>query len=116
MSLAARLEAELARLAAEGGTVGYGELARRLEIGGPGQIARLTALLEATMAEDAAAGRPFRAALCEGKLRGGLPARGFFETAARLGRYSGGLAGPEAEAFAKAERAALYRTAQAARD
>jgi hypothetical protein len=64
--------------------------------------------LEALMAEDAAAGRPFRAALCEGKLRGGLPAPGFFEAAQRLGRFSGPFDGPEAEAFVACERRALF--------
>jgi hypothetical protein len=38
------------------------------------------------MGEDAAAGRPFLAALVVGRARGGLPARGFYERAAALGR------------------------------
>ncbi len=56
-------------------------------------------------------GSRFRAALCAGKLRDGLPAPGFFEAAARLGRYSGPASGPEALAFAEAERAALRQAA-----
>ena len=38
------------------------------------------------MDEDAAAGRPFLAALVVGRARGGLPARGFYDRAAALGR------------------------------
>ncbi|MEO1688169.1 MAG: hypothetical protein AAFU61_09705 [Pseudomonadota bacterium] len=58
------------------------------------------------MAEDAAARRPFRAAVMQAR-RSALPARGFFEAAAALGRYAGPPEGPEAEAFHAAELAAL---------
>ena len=108
MTLPASLAAALADLAGKQETIGYGALARSLAIAGPGSIATLTWALEALMAEDAAAGRPFRAALCEGKLRGGLPAPGFFEAARRLGRFSGPFDGPEAEAFVARERLALF--------
>ena len=108
MTLLAALAAELARLARRRETISYGALARRLAIPGPGSIATLTRALEALMVDDAAAGRPFRAALCEGKLRGGLPAPGFFEAAQRLGRFSGPFDGPEAEAFVVSERLALF--------
>lgn len=78
------LTARLADLAARGQTTSYGDLARDLGLMGPGTIARLTDALEAMMAEDAAAGRPLRAALVT--QRGGtLPARGFFDRAAALG-------------------------------
>lgn len=108
MTLSAALAAELADLARRRETIRYAALARRLAIPGPGSIHRLTGALEALMAEDAAAGRPFRAALCEGKLRGGLPAPGFFEAAQRLGRFSGPFDGPEAEVFVLGERLALF--------
>jgi hypothetical protein len=108
VTLLAALAAELADLARRRETISYGALARRLAIAGPGSIHRLTGALEALMAEDAAADRPFRAALCEGKLRGGRPAPGFFEAARRLGRFSGPLDGPEAEAFVADERGALF--------
>ena len=111
MSLGA-LRAALLDLAARGGTITYGALARDLSVPGPGSIARLTEAMEALMAEDAAAGRPFLASVCEGRLSGGLPARGFFETARRLGRYSGPDDGAEARAFAEAERLALRELAQ----
>lgn len=108
MTLAEALAVELADLAKSRETIGYGALVRRLAIPGPGSIQCLTDALEALMEEDAQAGRPFRAALCEGKLRGGLPAPGFFEAARRLGRFSASVDGPEAEAFVASERAALF--------
>ncbi len=108
MSLVERLEAELDRLAGNGGTVTYGELARRLDIPGPRVIATLTDLLEATMLGDAKAGKPLRAVVCTGRLSGGLPAPGFFHEAARLGFYDGPDTGPQAQAFADKQRAALH--------
>ncbi|MGA0539172.1 hypothetical protein [Neotabrizicola sp. VNH66] len=76
-----RLEDRLAALAAAGETITYGALARDLGL----RMAELTAALEQLMEEDAAAGRPLRAALCRGRLSDGLPARGFFDKAAELG-------------------------------
>ena len=92
------LAAHLARLAATGQTATYGAMARDLGL----RMGALTAALEATMAEDAAAGRPFRAALACGRLSGDLPARGFYETAAALGRD---MTAPGA---VEADRAALF--------
>ena len=89
--------------------ISYGHLARVLEVPGPGAIARLTDALEDMMREDAAAGRPFLAAMCEGKLLGGMPALGFFELAMALGRYAGPATGPEAETFVTKERALIFR-------
>ena len=77
----ALLAQRLAGLAASGETVGYGTLAAELGL----RVAELTALLEATMEADAAAGMSLRAAVMEGKLSGGLPAKGFFDKAAELG-------------------------------
>lgn len=98
------LAARLALLAAQQQTVTYGALAKDLAIPGPGSIARLTAALESLMEEDAALGQPLRAALCEARLANGLPAAGFFEKAAALGRYSG----QDPATFVQAERQALY--------
>lgn len=109
MSLKGVLALELDRLGRAGETVSYGALARRLEVPGPGSIAALTAELEALMRQDAAGGRPFRAAVCAARLGGGLPAPGFFALAAELGRYAGQPGGPEAERFVADERAALRR-------
>jgi hypothetical protein len=83
------LIARLAQLAAQSATISYGDLARELAIPGPGAIAKLTTELEILMQEDAQAGRPFRAALCKGRLANGLPAQGFFDKAQALGRYQG---------------------------
>ena len=77
-----RLEDALAALSAAGETTTYGDLARHLGM----RMADLTARLEALMEHDAAAGRPFRAALLRQRLSPeGLPAPGFFLKAAELG-------------------------------
>lgn len=94
----------LARL---GVPLGYAQAAEALGLTSPGRIQRLAALLERTMEEDARAGRPFGAALVVSPKRGGIPAPGFFETARRLGRYAGPTTGPEAAAWAEAERARM---------
>lgn len=75
------LAARLADLARRGETTTYGALAQALGL----RVQDLTAALETMMDDDARAGRPLRAALCEGRLSGGLPARGFFDKAAELG-------------------------------
>lgn len=100
------LIARLEDLAARGQTITYGALARELAMPGPGAIAKLTAKLEALMEEDAARGRPFRAVLCAGRLANGLPAQGFFEKAAELGRYNGS----DPDAFCASERAKLSQS------
>jgi hypothetical protein len=97
------LAARLALLAAQGQTMTYGALARDLGW----RVSDLTAALEALMAEDAARGHPFRAALMEARLTPGLPAHGFFDAAAALGRPI------PAEAIAK-ERMALFAAARRA--
>lgn len=95
------LEARLANLAGRGATVTYGALARDLGW----RIAELTAALEALMDDDARAGRPLRAALCEGRLAGGLPAPGFFLKAAALEFDVSDPAG-----FVADQRARLFKT------
>ena len=55
------------------------------------------------MEEDAAADRPFIAALVISKARGGLPAAGFFDCARRLGRFAGDPDGLDAWSFHAAE-------------
>jgi hypothetical protein len=92
------LAARLAELAAQGRTITYGALARDLGW----RVAELTAALEATMEEDARNGHPFRAALMEGRLSGGLPAAGFFLKLAELGVAVGDPAG-----FVAAQRTVL---------
>lgn len=77
------LEARLAALAAAGETLTYGALAQELGL----RVSVLGAALEALMEEDAAQGRPFRASLlCQRLSPDLLPAPGFFQKAAELGR------------------------------
>jgi uncharacterized Zn-finger protein len=78
--------------------VTYQALSTALQLLPPNTIHRLTEALERLMAEDAAAGRPFIAALVISQGRGGLPAPGFFNFAARLGRSR--IDATEAEACA----------------
>jgi hypothetical protein len=76
------LEARLAALAAAGETIPYGTLAKELGL----RMADLTAQLETLMEMDAAANRPFRAAVLRQRLSPDhLPAPGFFLKAAELG-------------------------------
>jgi len=79
-----RVRAHLAGLPDDAVPIAYGKLARALGLYLPGSVGRVTAALEDTMREDAAAGRPMIAALA--CARGGdLPGRGFFDLAAQLG-------------------------------
>jgi thiaminase/transcriptional activator TenA len=82
-----------------GSTVTYRELAQRLGLGPPHTIHRVTEALESLMEDDVAAGRPILSAICVSKMRPGVPARGFFLAAERLGIFSGGPSGPEAHVF-----------------
>ncbi len=77
------LQGRLAELAALGQTITYGDLAREMALPTPA-IQTLTIMLENLMDQDAAAGRPFLAAVLEGRLGDGLPSLGFFEKAAEL--------------------------------
>lgn len=97
-----RLLARLAALGAAGQTITYGALARDLGM----QMGALTEALEVLMDQDAASGQPLRAALCEGRLSGGLPAQGFFLKATSLGFDVSDPAG-----FVAGHRAALALTA-----
>ena len=97
------LTLRLAQLAAGGQTITYGQLARDLGLTGPATIARLTAALEATMEEDAAQNQPFRAVVLSGRLAKDLPAQGFFDKAAELGRYES----QDPADYVTTERAAL---------
>lgn len=75
------VSARLALIGAAGQTVTYGQLARDLGL----RMGELTATLELLMEEDAALGRPLRAAVCAARLGAGQPAPGFFQKAAALG-------------------------------
>jgi hypothetical protein len=94
------LESRLAALAAAGDTITYGALAKELGL----RMADLTAQLEQLMEEDAAANRPFRAALLRQRLSPDhLPAPGFFQKAAELGHTT-----TDPAAFTQSHRQALH--------
>lgn len=97
----------LERHAARGGTVTYDQAARDLDIEPPQRIRKLAQALEQTMTADAAAGRPFRAAVVVSRTGTAMPQRGFFLHARDLGRYAGPEEGPEAAEFHARELEAL---------
>ncbi len=98
-----KLDSRLAALAAAGETTTYGQLAKDLGL----RMADLTSQLEALMEEDAATRKPFRAALLRQRLSPDhLPAPGFFQKAAELGRPTNDPA-----EFTKTERQALHLSA-----
>ena len=101
----AALRANLRLVAGLGVTITYHQAARGLGLAPPHVIHSVTQLLEALMDEDAEAGHPFIAALVVSRAREGLPALGFFETARRLGRFSGDPFGEETIAYHAAELA-----------
>lgn len=103
-----RLEAELERLRARRETVTYRDLAQSLGMSGGQTIHRLTLLLEETMREDHARGRPLRAAVVVSRTSGNLPQRGFFQLLRELGLYNGSEQGAEAEAAHQHELARLW--------
>jgi len=102
-TLTRRLRGHLQALAARRLPITYREVAKELLLLPPNTIHQVTEALEQTMAEDAAADRPFIAAMVISKWRDGLPAPGFFDCAARLGRFVGDVTGPDARVFHAAE-------------
>ena len=108
MPTQARVRAFLENVAKRRIPITYQELAEALQILPPHSIHRVTEGLERLMEEDAAADRPFIAALAISKARGGLPAPGFFDCARRLGRFAGDPAGQEARTFHAAELNAVF--------
>src|SRR5271169_6617981 len=94
----------------------YQELANALQVLPPHSIHRVTEALERLMEEDAAADRPFIAALAISKARGGLPAPGFFDCARRLGRFAGNPDGQDAWSFHAAELNAVLARWGGSRD
>lgn len=97
--LARRLRAHLQAFATLRLPITYREAAKGLLLSPPNTIHQVTEALEQLMAEDAAADRPFIAAMVISKWRGGLPAPGFFDCAGRLGRFAGDATGPDARVF-----------------
>jgi hypothetical protein len=75
-------------LTARAAPITYAALAAAMGLTEAGRIATLTGALERLMDRDADAEQPFIAAWVVSRATG-LPARGFFQKAAALGRYSG---------------------------
>ena len=98
-TLALRLRAHLQALATRRLPITYQEAAKGMFLSPPNTIHQVTEALEQLMGEDAAADRPFIAAMVISKARGGLPAPGFFDCAARLGRFAGDATGPDTGVF-----------------
>src|ERR1700726_4336193 len=109
----AKIRAFLENVAKRRISITYQELAKALQILPPHSIHRVTEALERLMGEDAAADRPFIAALATSKARGGLPAPGFFDCARRLGRFADGL---DARTFHAAELNAVFARWGGSRD
>ena len=97
----ARVRAFFENVAKRRTTISYQALAKVLQILPPHSIHQVTR--QRLMEEDAAADRPFIAALAISKARGGLPAPGFFDCARRLGRFAGDPDGRDARTFHAAE-------------
>ena len=102
-NLAQRVRTHLRRIAGQTSPISYQALAKTLELTPPNTIHQLALALEHLIEEDAAAGKPLIAALVISKVRGGLPAPGFFDCAHRVRRFDGDPSGPEAHAFHAAE-------------
>lgn len=111
----ARLRRHLESVAAAGRTVTYQEVVQALDVAPPHRIHRLAQALEALMDEDAAAGRPFVAAVVVSKAGPGLPAPGFFAHARALERYRGPESGAAAAAYHRQELEALRAALAGAR-
>jgi hypothetical protein len=104
----ARVRAFLENFAKRRIPITYQELAEALQIFPPHSIHRVTEALERLMEEDAAADRPFIAALVISRARGGLPAQGFLDCARRLGRFAGDPDGQDARLFHAAELNSVF--------
>ena len=107
-TLARRLRAHLQALATLRLPITYQEAAKGLLLLPPNTIHQVTEALEQIMAEDAAAARPFIAAMVISKWRDGLPAPGFFDCAAALGRFAGDATCLDAWAFHAVEINAAF--------
>lgn len=84
-----QLRAILEQARRERRTVTYLQAADALGLAAPKRIHKLTRLVEMLLRQDADAGRQPLAALVVSRVRGGLPAPGFFDRAARLGIFDG---------------------------
>ncbi len=103
--LSKRIRTHLCEMAQSATPITYNALALAMNLAPPKTIHQVTSALEILMEEDAAASRPFIAALVISRSGSRLPAAGFFVHAKNLGRFTGTTAGPEAREFHKTELA-----------
>lgn len=101
--LAQRVRTHLCQIVGHASPITYQALAKALDLSPPNTIHQLTVALECLMEEDSAAAHPLIASLVVSRVRGGLPAPGFFDCARRFGRFDGDHSGPEASTFYAAE-------------
>jgi len=85
----ARLRAALEQARRERRTVTYLQAADAVGVEPPQRIHKLSRLVEILLKQDVDAGEPPLAALVVSRVRGGLPAPGFFDRAVRLGIFDG---------------------------
>lgn len=112
-AFALHVRAHLQGIAGRATAITYRTLAVALDLTPPNTIHQVTETLERLMQEDAANGQPFIAALVISKVRGGLPALGFFDCARRLGRFADGQ---DAGNFHAAELNAVFARWGGSRD
>lgn len=109
------VETILLRAAIAGEVITYRDLAERLDLQPPHTIHQTTELLEALMRRHAATGAPQLACLVISRVRGGLPAPGFFMTLNELGLYQGPPEGEAARAFHEEEKRKCFALGRMAR-
>lgn len=83
----ARLRALLEQARRERRTITYLQAADAVGVEPPQRIHKLSRLVEILLKQDVDSGRTPLAALVVSRVRGGLPAPGFFDRAARLGIF-----------------------------
>ena len=104
-----RLGGLLDQARVQGRTMTYLEVADALDMPGPQRIHKTTRLLELLLKHDAERGCAPRAALVISRAAPGLPARGFFDRARRLGL----LANESPEAFHRRTLQQLFAESRA---
>ena len=108
MPLLENMRAFLQEAAKRRRVVSYRDIASVLEVRPPNTIRQVTDTLERLMEEDAAARRPFIAALAVSGTLGDLPRRGFYDCASRLGRFDGDPEGQDARIYHASELDAAF--------
>lgn len=84
-----RLRATLELARRERRTITYLQAADAVGVEPPQRIHKLSRLVEILFKQDVDAGKPPLAALVVSRVRGGIPAPGFFDRAVRLGVFDG---------------------------